>query len=116
MLLDYDTIIYASLVLYALYALMTHIRKKRNHLERTRLRMILIFVAWMYFTCLIDFTLFPIQMPPAFVKASAAEFVQINPLSSFFPIEQINFYQLVGNIGLFFPFIPLVSILRKPAK
>jgi glycopeptide antibiotics resistance protein len=113
MLIDFDTVIYASLILYILYAIMTYLRRKRNHEKVSKLHLFLIFIAWMYFTCLINFTLFPVQLPPIAVKTSVSELVQFNPIPSFFPIKQINLYHLVGNICLFIPFIPLMSILRK---
>ena len=107
MVIDFDTVLYASLILYALYAIAMYIRHKRKPKKWSKFRMILIFAAWMY-----NFTLFPIQLPPTSVKVSVLELVQINPMASF-STRQISFFQLIGNVCLFLPLIPFVSILRK---
>lgn len=113
MVIDFATILYTSLILYALYAIAMHIRHKRNHKKWSKFCMILIFAAWMYFACLINFTLFPIQLPPTPLKVSVSELVQINPMTSFSPVRKISYFQLIGNVCMFIPFIPFVSILRK---
>lgn len=74
---------------------------------------LLVCLTWVYCTGLIVLTLLPIQCPPIKSNISLSSMIQLNPLHSILPSRDLIFRNLIGNILLFLPLIPILSAISN---
>ena len=113
MLIDIETGIYASLILYIFVLIIRCKKHKHLSLSLTKKHELLVCLAWVYFTGLTVLTLLPIQCPPIKSNISLSSMIQLNPLSALYPSREFNLRNILGNIVLFLPLIPILSAVCK---
>lgn len=113
MLIDIETGIYASLILYIFVLIIRCKKHKHLSLSLNKKHELLVCLAWVYFTGLTVLTLLPIQCPPIKSNISLSSMIQLNPLSALYPSREFNLRNILGNIVLFLPLIPILSAVCK---
>jgi glycopeptide antibiotics resistance protein len=113
MLIDIETGIYASLTLYIFVLIIRCMKHKHLSRSLNKKHELLVFLAWVYFSGLTVLTLLPIQCPPAKLNIPISSMIQLNPLSALYPSRGFSLRNILGNIILFLPLIPILSIVRK---
>lgn len=113
MLIDIETGIYASLIFYIFVLIIRYMKHKHLSRSLNKKHELLVCLAWVYFTGLAVLTLLPIQCPPIKSNISLSSMIQLNPLHSILPSRDLIFRNLIGNILLFLPLIPILSAISN---
>ena len=117
MLIDFDTVITVFLLIFIIVSFFFLIIQKIKKKNPSIWKLIYQLFFWGYIALVISVTLFPVSWPPSGIKLSTAiEMINLNPILSISQLYNGSIVRnIIGNILMFVPLIPLMRICMNRA-